>query len=77
MKPGGEGRTVTFQTDHSTAVFTADSIVELVLTAEFPSVDNAIGDTVFFIPLLPTVILGHVPKCLLDVSSFYMTQVLC
>lgn len=77
MKPGGEGRTVTFQTDLSKAVLTADSTTELVLTVEYPSVDSTIGHTEFFIPFFPTVMLGYVLKCPLDTSSFYMTQVLC
>lgn len=55
MKPGGERRIATFQSDHSKAVLTAGSIMELVLTVEYPSVDGTIGHTVFFIPFLPTV----------------------
>lgn len=76
MNPGGEGRTVTLQTDHSKAVLTADSIMELVLTVEYPSVNSRVGHTVLFIPFLPTVMLGYVLKYPLDTSSFYMTQVL-
>lgn len=77
MKPGGEGRIATFQSDLSKAVLTAGSIMELVLTVEYPSVDSTISHTVFFIPFLPTVTLGYVLKCPLDVSSSYMAQVLC
>lgn len=68
---------VTFQTDLSKAVLIADSTIELVLTVDYPSVDSTVGHTEFFIPFLPTVMLGYVLKCPLDLSSLYMTQVLC
>lgn len=51
-------------------MLTADSIMELVLTVEYPSADSMIIDTVFFIPFLPTVMLGHVLKRPLDARSF-------